>query len=172
MKTRTIIVKSKLLIIVTIILWITSCKKDSDRLYSNSLNSFCNKVPIGWNCDVYQYSFDSLPRPQGVKDPLAIVKYTNLAKTYVGINSEQFPTLYLLVYDISQKDELEEIIAKSIMFSWCIPIFYGENESYYVITSPCLINNGCFNCEANSLIYPLHMALKELFTKSTTIPNE
>jgi hypothetical protein len=127
-----------------------------------SIDEFCNAKPNGWTCEVFENSFDTLPVPQGDKgrldNPIAIIKYINDSVTCSNLKP-----LYLQVYDISKKDTLEKIIAASEMYSWCIPVFFGENEKYYVITSPCYLSNGCWT-EDN--LKPLYQAIKGLFTKS------
>jgi hypothetical protein len=131
---------------------------------ARSIADFCNAIPIGWSCKVYENSFDSLQIVDGTYNPLdnpiAKIVYSNDS---ILCHNSRPAFLNLDIYDISQKDTLEKIIEKSSMFSWCIPIFFGENERYYVITSPCYFFNGCRN-DLN--IKPFYQAIKGLFTKS------
>lgn len=128
----------------------------------NSINSFCELIPAGWSCEIL-YTYDSvlLPvdnRKKPVEEPLAIVKYSNDSLACVNNSS-----LFLFVYDIARKDALAEIISTSAHMSWCIPMFFGENENYYVITSPCYLSNTCWTHEN---LRPLLLAIKDLFTVS------
>ncbi|MCF8225315.1 MAG: hypothetical protein K9J30_05510 [Bacteroidales bacterium] len=126
------------------------------------LDEFYNSTPEGWSCEILQNSFDTLPIPQGpdgrLEDPIAVIIYS---KESLGCTNNK--SLFLQVYDISKKDKLEQIIADSQIYSWCIPIFFGENENYYVITSPCYLSNGCWTMDN---IIPLYLAIKGLFTRS------
>lgn len=144
----------------------SSCTNDLNKVSISTFDAFCSARASGWGCQIFQGSFDNIPIPKGVENPLAVVKYDNPNRTFTNYNSKINPSLFLQIYDISKKPALEKIIAKSILYSWCIPIFYGENEKYYVITSPCYINSGSFTDEANGLIKPLHQSLKSLFTRT------
>ncbi len=127
-----------------------------------TIDEFCGSKPNGWSCELFQNSFDTLPIPQGDKgrldNPIAVIRYIN--DSVACSNSK---SLYLQVYDISEKDTLEKIIDASAPYSWCIPMFFGENEKYYVITSPCYLYNGCWT---DDYLKPLYQAIKELFTTS------
>ena len=153
--------KRNILVILTVI-GFCSCEINQQTLNGTNFDSFCSSLPDGWSCEVYQDSFDSLPIPYGdqsrLENPLAIVKYTN--STITCSDSNPF---WLQVYEISKKDTLEIVISNSQMYSWCIPIFFGENEEYYVITSPCYLYSRCWT-ENN--INPLLQELKGLFTNS------
>lgn len=139
-----------------------SCEQESKKVENDLFDFFCNSIPEGWNCRVYQDAFDSLPIPNGkngrLENPLAIVKYTNDT-----LECSKLKPLYLHVYDISKKDTLEKIIFNSLIFSWCIPMFFAENENYYIITSACYLRNGCLKEDD---LDPLFQSLKPLFTKS------
>jgi len=126
----------------------------------HNIYEFCEATPIEWSCELFQNSFDTLPIPDDYNsnrlyDPIAIVRYSC---DTISCNYGQFP--YLHIYDISEKDTLEQIIFESAKYSWCIPIFFGENEKYYVISSPCYLNNICW---ANHSLEPLYQAIKGLF---------
>lgn len=153
--------RTRLLITIGVtILSFFSCKKESEiaSYPKNSLESFFDLKPKGWSCVIYQDSLDSILLPSGVEKPLAVIEYVyNDSSVVIKDN----PTLYLSVYDISEKSKLERIISESAIYSWCIPVFYGENEYYYVITSPCCVNRGV----STTLLSPLHKSLKGFFTR-------
>jgi hypothetical protein len=149
------------IIVLAFLLIFQSCKKDSKLVNSD----FCSVKPVGWDCEIYYSSSETIPIPQGVNEPKFILKFSNKADTFSTFySSKTYPFMLLYVYDISQKTELQKQISNQAMFSWCIPIFYGENKTYYVITSPCYINSGNFSDDANNTINSLHQALKRLFT--------
>ncbi len=142
-----------------VFLVISSCNIGSDKQGSDSLDAFCSIKPINWTCKVVQNSFDSIPIPEGLDNPLAIVTFaTNSASDNIKTSSSESVLLY--VYDISKKDSLEIIIAESMKFARCVPIFLGENKSYYVITSSCYVNTSFFTKKDNDVTN-----FKKLFTK-------
>jgi hypothetical protein len=51
------------------------------------------------------------------------------------------------------------------IYSWCIPIYYGETKDYFILTSPCFINGGNFTEQADSSIVDLQNALNTVITK-------
>lgn len=155
--------KTKLSILICLtFLGFFSCIVDSEKIDGNSLDQFSSAKPEGWSCQIFQNSFDSLPIPKGnnglLENPLAVIKYS-----CDSVACSNLRPLYLQVYDISKKDTLEDIVEHSQMYSWCIPMFFGENEKYYIITSPCYLYNGCWTDEN---LNPLFQAIKGLFTKS------
>ena len=150
------------ILIGLIVIGLYSCEKNSDKENSTNIESFCITLPDGWSCEIYQHSLDSLPIPYGdqgrLENPFAIIEYTYSSLEY----SDSCP-FWLQVYDISEKDMLEIIIDNSRIYSWCIPMFFGENERYYVITSPCYLYSKCWT---DNNINPLLQELKGLFTNS------
>ena len=59
---------------------------------------------------------------------------------------------------------LIEFIKSQQLYSWCIPMYYGETKDYFILTSPCFINGGAFTDEANDCISDLHEALISIIT--------
>jgi len=143
------------------ILGFNSCNKNSEKADINLFEIFCSSIPDGWSCDVYIDSFDSLPEIRGktpLENPLAVLKYS--CSSVLCSNSKP---LYLHVYDISKKGYMEIQIAESRIYSWCTPMFFGENEDYYVITSGCFLFNGCWTPDN---LEPLFDSIEGLFTES------
>lgn len=125
----------------------------------NEFSLFCDVVPEGWYCQVYQYAFNTLPGLDRVDDdPLAIISYSNSEVECTGNKA-----LYLYAFDIAMKETLETIIEESAAASSCVPMFFGENEKYYIVTSPCYLHNGCWTTEK---LAPLYQSIKSLFTSS------
>ena len=148
---------------VVIVIGLNFCEMNPENKNGSTIESFCIALPSDWTCEIYQHSFDTLPLPVAkegrMEDPIAIIQYVNRSKE---CSSSQ--PLWLQVYDISKKDTLETVIDDSRIYSWCIPMFFGENESYYVITSPCYLYSGCLTND--SIINSLLQSIKGLFTNS------
>ena len=71
---------------------------------------------------------------------------------------------YLNVYSEEKKELLDFIIESQQVASECIPIYYGEVKPYYIVTSPCVINNGDFTDDAQIQVMPLHKKFKDELT--------
>jgi hypothetical protein len=162
-----------LLILLAVITFLFACQKNSGNTVDTTLppqtayDSFCIVKPSNWTCRIYQEGFDTLPKVEAVEKPLAVLKFEEPTKTLTFFSTLTIkPSLFLYVYDVSKRDTLEKIIKKQSIFSSCIPMFYGENAKYYVITSPCYINSGDFSTQANELIKPLHLSFKKVFTRT------
>lgn len=154
---------NRIFITISITALLVSCKKaESDP----DINDFCAVAPIGWECEIIQENFNDNDIPKNADQPIAIIKYINSDKkfAYFGTGVEVHPSLKLNFYPISKKDELIAFIKSQQIFSWCIPIYYGETKEYFIITSPCFINGGSFTSEANSSINDLHTALKSIIS--------
>jgi hypothetical protein len=127
-------------------------------------------IPEGWNYTIITQTMGEIEIPQGLWEPVAIVDFANLDKK-IGYypnaknNKKYHPSLQLYFYNISEKQQIIEIIAKEKMHSSCIPIYFGETGKYIIVTSPCYINNGIFTEEAKDYYYHLEKSLKEYFNK-------
>ncbi len=149
-----------LLGLIIILILSFSCKKDEKN---PTLEEFCNIIPEGWNCEIIQDNFDINDIPGNADNPIAIIKYRNLHIEFTKINDTKInPSLILDFYSIKQKQKLIDLIKSQQMYSWCIPIYYGETDDYFILTSPCFINNGIFTEEADSCISDLHKSLKNI----------
>lgn len=129
------------------------------------LDNFCTVAPAGWDCELIQENFNLNDIPRNAEQPMAILKFINRDKKFTSFAStEVSPSLILNFYPIAEKEELIRFIRSQQIFSWCIPIYYGETKAYFITTSPCFINGGSFSSEANSAITDLQTALKSLIT--------
>ena len=121
--------------------------------------------PKGWECEIIENNFSINDIPKNADIPSAIVKFTNPNREFTGFtDSIVNPSLTIDFYAIHKKQELLNFIKSQQIFSWCIPIYYGETNDYFIITSPCFINGGSFTEEANSSISDLHEAIKSIMT--------
>ena len=127
-------------------------------------------IPEGWNYTIITQNLEETKRPHGLWEPVAIVDFANLNKE-IGYypdaknNKKYHPSLQLYFYNISEKQQIIEIIAKEKMHSSCIPIYFGETGKYIIVTSPCYINSEIFTEDEKDYYYPLEKSLKEYFNK-------
>jgi hypothetical protein len=148
--------KAKVLLqICLVILVLNSCKTNSDKNKSGSFDELCTLKPNDWTCKVVQNSFDSVQIPNGVENPLAVIAFSDNSKI-----ANSSASIYLYVYDISKKNTLEKTIRDSMKNATCVPVFFGENAMYYVITSSCFVNDVFFTKNANA-----KPACSKIFTK-------
>jgi len=131
----------------------------------SSLEDFCKIKPVGWECEIIENDFNENDIPKNTKDPIAIIKYRNTSREFSSFGQEVYPSLTLDIYSIKDKKELIDLITTQMMFSWCIPTYYGESRDFFVITSPCFINYGTFTEEADSCIIDLHKSLENILIK-------
>jgi len=151
------------LFLMLFVLFLFACDKDE---MDTSLEDFCNVKPDGWNCEIIESNFNPSDIPQNADTPIAIVKYTSSNREFNGIGQTNVnPSLVLNLYPIKHKDDLLSFIKSQQIFSWCIPIYFGETKDYFVITSPCFKNSGTFTEEANSSIADLYAALDKIIIK-------
>ncbi len=156
--------KKSLLLIVLILLSQLSCEKDEKN---PTLDDFCNIKPNGWSCEIIQMGFDKNEIPRNAKEPIAIIKYKNINREIIQFSDTKInPSLILDLYSIKQKQELIELIKSQQIYSWCIPIYYGETKDYFIVTSPCFINSGLFTEQSDSCLFDLQNAIKNIITKN------
>jgi hypothetical protein len=156
--------KTKLLSLPFFFILITllSCEKDEKN---PTLKDFCSIKPNGWDCEILDDNFNINDFPRNADNPIAIIKYKNVHREFTRFTDTKVnPSLILDFYSIKQKQELIDFIRSQEMYSWCIPIYYGETKDYFIMTSPCFINSGSFTDEADSCISDLHKALESLIT--------
>lgn len=135
-----------------------ACEND---VIDTKIEDFCSVKPDGWDCEIIESNFNPNDIPQNADTPVAIVKYYNSNREFDGVN----PSLTLNFYPIDQKDDLVNFIKSQQIFSWCIPIYFGETKDYFIITSPCFKNSGIFTENANSGIADLYAALDKIIIK-------
>ena len=142
---------------------ITSCEKQ----YSNAdLDEFCSVVPAGWDCQITFDGFNPQDIPASSGQPYAMIYFNNLNRSFLNSEErEEHPSLILNFYPIQQKSSLIALIKSQQIYSWCIPSYYGETQDYFILTSPCFINGGCYTEEANASIEDLQLALESIISK-------
>lgn len=154
-----------LLFFIAVVPLISCDKEDNNNNKNQAFDEFCSVAPDGWECNIITGDFQIQDIPQNADTPVVIIKYCNPNVKFTRIpGSEVNPSLILDLYEIEQKEELLDLIVSQLMFSWCIPAYYGETKDYFILTSPCFINGGCYSEEANASISALHEALKSIIT--------
>jgi hypothetical protein len=159
--------KTKSLLLILVMTSIVFLSHAQDKKVSD-FDKFCNIKPDGWECQIIKDNFDINDIPRNAATPLAIVKYNNPNREFDGCGigeTNLIPSLILDFYPINRKQELLKLIKSQRYYSHCIPIYYGETEDYFIITSPCFKNNGTFTEEANSMIEDLYKALDSIIIK-------
>ena len=140
-----------------------SCEKDKQN---PTFEDFCNIRPKGWDCEIIQSNFDVNDFLRNAEKPIAIIKYKNLNREFTMLNDSKVnPSLILDFYSIKQKNDLNDFIISQQIYSWCIPIYYGETKDYFIMTSPCFINSGSFTEEADSCISDLHKSIESILIR-------
>jgi hypothetical protein len=155
---------NKSLILITFFLIaLLSCKKEETN---PTLDDFCNVKPKDWDCSIIQKDFDKNEIPKNAPEPVIIIKYQNLKSELSGLsNTKLNPSLILDFYPIKKKQTLIDLIKSQLIYSWCIPIYYGETKDYFIVTSPCFINGGIFTEQADSSLIDLQAAIEKIITK-------
>jgi hypothetical protein len=167
--------KTKLFIIIgsfsIFIVFFSGCMQQSSTESSNQelgleILNIGEAVPHGWNYSVFTQNLEEIPRPHGLWKPVAIVNFTN-PSIYFEVASGDYRhlSLWLYFYNISEKQEIMDIIDNESIYSWCIPIYFNETNKYIIVTSPCYINNGVFTDETQSYYTFLGKSLKEYFNE-------
>ena len=150
------------LTVIFLLMIFSSCEKVEKR---TTLEDFCNAKPNGWECEIIEDNFSLNDMPKNSDFPIAIIKFKNLTREFNGFpDSKINPSLTIVFYSINKKQVLIDFIKSQQLYSWCIPIYYGETEDYFIITSPCFINSGSFTDESDSCISDLHEALRGIMT--------
>ena len=146
---------------ILVFISLISCEKGEKN---PSLDDFCKVKPMGWDCEIIQDKFNVNDIPKNTASPVAIIKYKNSNSKFARFNDSINPRLTLDFYSINQKNKLVDLIKSQQIYSWCVPIYYGETRDYFILTSPCFINSGIYTDEADSCINDLQKALKSIIT--------
>lgn len=149
---------------IIILVGLYSCEKNEKN---PSLQEFDNIKPNGWECEIIVDDFNPSDIATNADNPTAIVKYTNVNRQFEGITGQTdlTPSLILNLYPINQRKKLVDFIKSQMVYSWCIPIYYGETKRHFIVTSPCFMNSGVFTEHAKSNIEDLYAALDKIVSK-------
>lgn len=142
---------------------------DSANVEAQVVREIRARLPAGWNCTVYQSKdLEKVPHGLGKPEFQVVAANTNFSfvKSDVPRSTKQYPVVPLYFYRLSEKAELMKIIEKESVYSWSIPIYFGETDEFVVVTSPAFVNGGVFTPEARHALHPMWAVLREL------IPNK
>ena len=78
----------------------------------------------------------------------------------IDAQANHSPVIPLYLYAIADKAHVQEVIQEEQMFSWDIPIYFGETDEFFVVTSPAYVNHGVFTEEAKQAIRPMWDVLR------------
>ncbi len=149
--------------------WLAAFAGDSTNVEPQVVRDIRTRLPVGWNCSFCQSKEVKLV-PHGLGKPIfqVVAANTNLSfvKSAVPRMTKQSPLIPLYFYRHSQKADLMKIIEKESIYSWSIPIYFGETDEFVVVTSPAFVNGGVFTSEARHALRPMWAVLREV------IPNK
>ena len=128
------------------------------------------KLPAGWNCQAHK-SNDVKVVPHGLGKPVFQVVASNTNLSFVMVTNAshrtmQSPVIPLYFYRHSEKASIMKQIEMERLYSWSIPIYFGETHEFVVVTSPAFVNGGLFTLEARHALRPMWQVLRDL------IPNK
>lgn len=122
-------------------------------------------LPDGWTCTVVKEK-GKMGHPHGLEEPLFRADFTNARQTFPFPSRKDrpktvHPRIPLYFYPIRSKGDVMEVIHKERVYSWDIPIYFGETGDYLVVTSPAYVNHGVFTEEAKKGIRPMWTVLRK-----------
>ena len=126
--------------------------------------SFVNRIqeslPDNWECMVEDQDGQK-GHPHGLDEPLFRMDFTNY-NAYFDADKRlgMHPVIQLYFYDIDSKLHIMQIVREQSLYSWDIPIYFGETEEYVIVTSPSYVNHGVFTEEAKNAIRPMWNVLR------------
>jgi hypothetical protein len=144
---------------------------DSTKVEPQVVRQIRAKLPAGWNCAMYQ-SDQVTAVPHGLGKPVfeVVTSNTNVSFSFVKFPNAprpamQSPIIPLYFYRHNDKLEVMKIIEKEAMYSWSIPVYFGETDEFVVVTSPAFVNGGVFTHEARLALRPMWKVLRDLIPK-------
>ncbi len=124
------------------------------------VNRMQGSLPDGWECTIVDQDGQK-GHPQGLDEPLFRADFINPNVLFDADRREGLnPTIQLYFYDIDSKIHIMKVIAEQGLYSWDIPIYFGETDEYIVVTSPSYVNHGVFTEAAKNTIRPMWNALR------------
>ena len=115
-------------------------------------------LPEGWECrfesgDGTKYVPVGLPKPDFVvivANPKVVIATFQTPKHGPV---EVKPIIPLCFHRIDGKPMVLETITKQRLYSWAIPVYFGETMSHIVVTSPAWVNGGRYSLESKRSIH-------------------
>jgi hypothetical protein len=121
-------------------------------------------LPNDWKCTVEKQE-GKKGHPHGLDEPVFRADFSNPHQTVDAPRADggkaPNPLIPLYFYNIHSKARVMEVIDKERIYSWDIPIYFGETEEYIVVTSPAYVNHGIFTKEAKKSLEPMWEVLRK-----------
>ncbi len=123
------------------------------------------QLPVGWECAARRG--DAVKSvPHGLERPLFEWVASNTNVVFEGLQdtpnpARRSPVISLYFYPQAEKADVLKIIEKEALYSWNIPIYFGESDEFVVVTSPGLVNGGVFTAEARRALQPMWKVLRQ-----------
>ncbi len=130
---------------------------DKSSIETDLLLKIQEDLPTDWTCTVITDD-GKKGHPHGLDEPLFRADFMNIRISFS--NELHNPYIPLFFYDIGSKSKIMKTIDKEKMFSWDIPLYFGETDNYLVVTSPAYVNHGVFTVEAKNMIKPMWSVLR------------
>ena len=133
------------------------------------------ELPAGWNCLYSNQSrfriassrfpaavSEFLKPAHGLWEPKFAVEFENTASPFDFGGEPLNPYLRLTFYPRSEMVKIQAVEKMEAIFSWDIPVRFGQTSNYYVISSPEWMNHG-MNAPETRLVYqPFEDMLRRL----------
>ena len=121
-------------------------------------------LPKGWQCVVVKEA-GKMGHPHGLREPVFRADFSRPDQTFDAFRGPQKkslnPGVQLYFYAIGSKADVMKVIDRERIYSWNIPIYFGETQEYLVVTSPPYVNHGVFTEEAKKAIRPMWAVLRQ-----------
>jgi len=122
-------------------------------------------LPKGWSYTIASKS-GRMGHPHGLEEPLFRADFVSTSGTFLrvlpgGKSATVQPSLRLHFHRREERPRIFDVIEREKVFSWEIPILFGETKDYVIVTSPEWVNHGVSTTEARTLYEPLEKALRE-----------
>ena len=154
---------------VSILVFALTFSSCADKITSSDepmvITRICKDLPNEWQCTLLHQNGEK-GHPHGLREPLFRADFSAPEQSFqapIGVEKQQkfSPLIQLYFYNIADKSYVLEVIDKERIYSWDIPIYFGETEDYIVVTSPPYVNHGIFTEEAKQAIRPMWNVLRE-----------
>jgi hypothetical protein len=121
-------------------------------------------LPNAWQCAVLHQNGEK-GHPHGLKEPLFRADFSAPKQSLTPPKGDRrgnlSPLIQLYFYNIRHRSHVLEVIEEERVYSWDIPIYFGETEDYIIVTSPPYVNHGIFTEEAKQAIRPMWNVLRK-----------
>ena len=121
-------------------------------------------LPKGWQCVVVREQGQK-GHPHGLREPVFRADFSLPDQQFDarrGLQEKSLnPRVQLYFYAIGSKADVMKVIDRERIYSWNIPIYFGETQKYLVVTSPSYVNHGVFTEEAKKAIRPMWAVLRQ-----------